>query len=130
MIRHGNLKSKRDDLNGKPYTLDWDNDFLHVKVQERPIAFSDYFPVSNVPNEYLIIDFDRDGRVVGYGFEGIIARWASRSLQNRFRASFVRAVLGFKDVSVASHVVSDSVARFIDSAVPKTDSAGRLPTYA
>lgn len=130
MIMHGKLQSERPDLNGKPYTLDFDRDFLHLTMVSRPVAFSDYFPVPRVPNEYIIIDFDKDGRVVGFAFEGILTRWSEQSLKNRIRFALTRMGMNAKSVSFASRIVSEAAKQFISSAVPKTDQNGRLPAYS
>ncbi len=124
------MKSERQELNGKPYTLDFDRDFLHITKESRPVAFSDYFPVPGVPNEYIIIDFDKDARVVGYAFEGILVRWADRSLKNRIALALARAGMNAKSVSLASRIIAEAAKQFIGSAVPSTDANGRLPAYA
>ncbi len=126
MIAQGTLKVERADLNGKPYTLDVDRDYLHITVEPRPVAYSDYLPRTKVPNEYIIVDFDKDGRVVGYAFEGVLDEWARQSLANRAKLAWSRTVLNYKSVEIASKAITS----LIMDAIPRTDAHGKLPAYA
>ena len=130
MIARGILDSERADLNGKEYTFDLDRDFLHVTIASRQVAFSDYFPRIGVPNDYVIVDFDKEGRVIGYAMEGILADWASKSFANRAKVFLIRTKINANSVSLASRVLSALGKRALADALPTTDSHGRLPAYA
>jgi hypothetical protein len=129
MIAEGKLDSKRPDLNGKPYTFDVDNDLFHVTFRAGNVAFSDYVPRPNSPHEYMIVEFDEDGRVVGFVFEGMLADWASLSLINRIKLLRVRTIANAQGVGLASKVLSEFGKRVFEK-MPRIDADGRLPAYA
>jgi hypothetical protein len=129
-IAHGEMKTERPDLNGKPYTFDLDQDFFHVTLADREVAFSDYFPAKKTPNEYVIIDFDADGRVVGFAMEGVLDRWARRSIRNRLRVAWVRVGDTARAVSLASQVISELGKKTLGDAFPQLDTSGRIRGYA
>jgi hypothetical protein len=131
MIVEGKLSTvKRPEFSGKPYTFDLDRDFLHVTIYDRQVAFSDYFPRQSAPNEYIILDFDREGRVVGIAVEGLLREWAARSLQNRAKSAWMRTRIGAQSVSLASKVVAELSRRAFFESFPQFDANGRLPAYA
>jgi hypothetical protein len=132
MIIEGELTGqKRPEFTGKPYTFDLDQDFFHVILHQREVAYSDYLPHTAFPNEYLIVDFDREGRVVGLGVEGLLAQWAGKSLKNRARAFwFKTAASSAQSVSFVSSVVAELSKRAFFETFPKFDANGRLPAYA
>ncbi|TAM74370.1 hypothetical protein EPN44_11135 [bacterium] len=107
-----------------------DRDFFHVTIEPRHVAFSDYFPRSSAPNEYIILDFDKEGRVVGYALEGLLAEWAGESLKNRAKLLWARTVVNAASLSLASKVVSELGKRAIFDAFPKIDDSGHLPAYS
>jgi hypothetical protein len=129
MIAEGKLASERPDLNGKPYTFDVDNDIVHVTFRQGAVAFSDYVPRPSSPHEYMIVEFDQDGRVVGFAFEGMLADWAAQSLVNRFKLLRVRTIANAQGVNLASKVISEFGKRVFDK-LPRIDANGRLPAYA
>jgi hypothetical protein len=129
MIAEGRISNDRADLNGKPYTFDVDNDFLHVALRPGNVAFSDYVPRQSAPHEYMIVEFDEDGRVVGFGFEGVLAEWGAQSLRNRMRLLGFRAMLNARGVNLASKVLADFGKRVFDK-LPRIDANGHLPAYA
>ena len=130
MIAQGRItNSSRPELNGKRYTFDVDNDFLHLEFRPGTVAFSDYVPRPSAPNEYMIVEFDEDGRVVGFAFEGILADWAAKSLGNRLRLLKARTIANTQGVNLASRVVTEFGKRLFDT-LPKLDANGRLPAYA
>ena len=130
MIAKGRIKNEdRADLNGKPYTFDLDNDFLHLTYRPGKVAFSDYVPRQSSPNEYMIVEFDEDGRVIGFAFEGMLAEWAAKSLKNKINVLKYRTIANTQGVVLATKVVSE-FGKIVFDKIPKLDSNGRLPSYA
>jgi hypothetical protein len=130
MIAEGRINNEqRPDLNGKPYTFDVDNDFFHLTYKPGRVAFSDYVPRNGVPNEYMIVEFNEDGRVIGFAFEGMLAEWAAKSLKNKFKWLTVRTVSNTQGVALASKVVSE-FGKGVLERIPRLDANGRLPSYA
>jgi hypothetical protein len=130
MIVKGTFQSDRPDLNGKPYTLDFDRDFLHMTLHDRPVAFSDYFPRKGAPNEYIIADFDKDGRFIGVAFEGLLSEWAHASLKNRIMLFGLQTRINAQSLALASRVFSEIGKRVIEKSVPQVNARGQLPAYA
>jgi len=131
MIAEGTMSGlKRPEFKGKPYTFDLDRDFFHVTLHDREVCYSDYFPKPSVPHEYMIVDFDKDGRVVGIAVEGMLAQWAGKSLTNRAKVLWFRSLAGAHSVTFASKVIGEMTARAFFDSFPKFDASGRLPAYS
>jgi len=77
----------------------------------------------------MIVEFDEDGRVVGFAFEGVLAEWAAQSLKNRFQLLRIRTIANAQAVTLASRVVSE-IGKGILEKIPTLDAHGRLPSYA
>lgn len=121
---------KRSEFNGKPYSFDIDRDFLHITMHDRYVAFSDYFPRKSAPHEYMIVDFDKDGRVVGVAVEGALAEYARRSLSNRAKVLWFRTIASAHSVTLASKVIAELGQKAFFDTFPQIDANGRLPAYA
>jgi hypothetical protein len=130
MILRGTIEGDDSKLNGKPFTLDFDRDFVRIAMADREVAFSDYFPRRRGdPNDYIIVDFDNDGRVVGYAFEGLLAEWSRQSLRNRAVLFGARVRVSAQSVKLASRIVSELGKRTLSDILPRIDAQGRLPAY-
>lgn len=106
-------------LAGKPYTFDLDLDIFHVKLGAADAAYSDYLPMED---GYIIVDFDRDRRVVGYTVEGVLESYRQKSLRNRLAVDFGLHLAGAKIISAKA---MERVAHML----PAPDSRGRLPKH-
>ena len=131
MIVEGLFQSKkRSELDGKPFTFDISRDFFRLKVRDSPVAFSDYLPRQSNPDDYIIVDFDKEGRVVGYGVDGLMRMYLKLHPFGRLQLLFMNLRLGANAVSLATNAVNEVGKRILVDAVPTLDSQGRLPAFA
>jgi hypothetical protein len=118
MVISGKLDSKKHGvktLAGKPYTFDLGRDVFHVEVLHSDAVYSDYVPFNEW---YMVVDFDRNNRVVSYTIEGLLEDYKRKSLRNRFAIDFGLGLAHMK--SIASNVVKQAV-----SSLPSPDGKGK-----
>lgn len=130
MITTGRLKDGKGILLGKPYVFDVERDFMRVEIIDAPVAFTDYLPRQSRPEEYLIVDFDKDGRLVGVSVDGVLAAYAHTSPRAWLGVVLLKARLNVNSVSLISKALAKVGADRLFDAVPKIDSGGRVKSYA
>lgn len=117
-------------LDGKPYTFDLDRDFMYVRMRDEPVAFTDYVPSKTRPEEYIVVDFDKHGRVVGYAFDGLLGAYARTSLKARLAIMALHLKLNMNSTVLVSRAIAKVGKERLFDAVPNLDSRGRLPAFA
>jgi len=127
MVIKGTLENGR--LTGKPYSLDVGLDVVYVQVLPVEAAYSDYRTLPDTEkykDRYVIIDFDKGGRVVGFTVEGLIEDFRNKSLATR-----VIVDLGLFGVKLLSERMVGDIQAYLRDHLPSLDEKGRLaPAYA
>lgn len=114
-------------LGGRPFSFDLSLDVLHISVLDADTAFSDYFPIPDsgqFKDRYLIVDFDRDRRVVGYTAEGLLEDYRRTSWKNRMSVD-----LGLIGLQHVSGQAIEKVLEYLKDQIPALDARGQLPGY-
>jgi hypothetical protein len=115
-------------LGGKPYSFDLSLDVLHISVLDAATAFSDYVPLPDkgpFKDRYLIVDFDKDRRVVGFTAEGLLEDYRETSW--RARLSIDLGLVGLQHLSTQ---VIEKVLDYVKDQIPVLDARGQLQGYA
>lgn len=69
MIVHGVVSEKHGKLAGKPYSLDTRSDTLYVVFRSGESAYSEF---QSFAGDLYLVDFDKDGNILGYSFENVL----------------------------------------------------------
>lgn len=121
MIYEGHLDGKKlksgSILAGKPFSLDFELDTLHVRLRAGNTAYSDY--VEMPESRYIIVDFDKADNVLGYSVEGFLFDFRKKSLKGRI-------ILALHLQRLSAVDLARSVAEFIGKQLPDIDSSGKL----
>ncbi len=125
-------KKFKGPLGGKPWAFDLSLDSFYIRVLDANAAYSDYYPLPDrapYKDRYLIIDFDRDKRVVGFTIEGLLEDFRGTSLAARISVDF--GLIGLR--YVAKDAI-EKILEYLKDQLPALDSRGRLtgiaPAYA
>jgi uncharacterized protein YuzE len=117
-------------LHGKAYSFDLDRDFMYIHMLDEAVAFTDYVPSQTRPEDYIIVDFDKHGRVVGFAMDGLLDAYARTSLKARIAVAALHLKLNANSALLISRAIAKvGKHRFID-ALPALDNSGRLPAFA
>ncbi len=127
MVLKGTLKSGK--LRGRGYSIDFALDAVHVQVRSAEAAYSDYRMLPDTEtykDRYVIVDFDRSDRVVGFTIEGLIEEYSGRSLVTRLLFN-----LGLLGIKTLSETLMIEILEYLKDQLPSLDDKGQLlPAYA
>jgi len=128
MVLEGTLKNGK--LSGKPYRIDFGLDVVYVQMLPVDAAYSDYRVLPDreaYKDRYVIVDFDRNDRIVGFTIEGLIEDYRNRSLVTRLLVDL--GLLGIKTLS--ERALHDILEYLRDQLPSLIDEKGKLtPAYA
>lgn len=127
MTLKGILKTGK--LSGKHYSVDFGLDVVYVQVLSAEPAYSDYRILPDTEtykDRYVIVDFDRSDRVVGFTIEGLIEDYRNKSLGARLLVD-----LGLIGIKTLSERLLLDILEFVKDQLPSVDEKGKLlPAYA
>jgi hypothetical protein len=124
MIIKGMFEKGPGSLSGRPYSIDFDMDVVYVQVLSSDAVYSDYRQLpdtASFKDHYVIIDFDKAERVVGFTVEGLIEDYKAKSLRHRLGVD-----LGIVAMHHLVQQAVDFLVEYLNDVLPSVDQKGFL----
>jgi uncharacterized protein YuzE len=126
MIINGVFNKDAAKLSGKRYSIDLRADALYVNMRPNPSAYSEY---RSVNDELYLVDYDKDGNVVGLTVDNFLEKVAKAGLSNRARIFMFYFLESLIPLGVLAGTVSNGVQSVVSRVMTNNSLRTRLLPY-